>query len=95
MIGIERRFSDDTRLIDLTVGDLKDLIASLMPHPEPIKEKRYVYGYKGIAALFNCSLRAAQSLKQGGKIDKAITQDGRKIIVDANLALELLKYNKR
>ena len=30
MIGIERRFSDDTRLIDLTVGDLKELINSII-----------------------------------------------------------------
>lgn len=28
MIGIERRFSDDTRLIDLTVGDLKELMTA-------------------------------------------------------------------
>jgi hypothetical protein len=31
----------------------------------------------------------ANRIKQSGKIDKAITQIGRKIIVDAELALEL------
>lgn len=30
MIGIERKFSDNTRLIDLTVEDLKILIVSLI-----------------------------------------------------------------
>ena len=42
MIGIERRFSDDTRLIDLTVGDLKELITSLISKIKQIEEKRYV-----------------------------------------------------
>ena len=41
MIGIERRFSDDTRLIDLTVRDLKELITSLISKIKQIEEKRY------------------------------------------------------
>ena len=51
MIGIERRFSDDTRLIDLTVGDLKELITSLISKIKQIEEKRYVYGLQGLADL--------------------------------------------
>ena len=39
--------------------------------------------------MFGCSLPTANRIKQSGKIDKAITQIGRKIIVDAELALEL------
>ena len=42
-----------------------------------------------IAKLFGCSLPTANRIKKSGKIDKAITQIGRKIIVDAELALEL------
>uniref|UniRef100_UPI00356A5E1F DUF3853 family protein n=1 Tax=Bacteroides finegoldii TaxID=338188 RepID=UPI00356A5E1F len=91
MIGIERRFSDDTRLIDLTVGDLKELITSLIPKAKQVETKRYVYGYKGIAELFHCSLSKARSIKLSGKIDKAIIQEGRKIIVDAQLVFELLQ----
>lgn len=53
------------------------------------KEKRYVYGLAGIARLFGCSLPTANRIKQSGKIDRAITQIGRKIIIDAELALEL------
>ena len=41
------------------------------------------------AKLFGCSLPTANRIKKSGKIDKAITQIGRKIIVDAELALEL------
>ena len=51
MIGIERRFSDDTRLIDLTVGDLKELITSLISKIKQIEEKRYVYGLQGLVLL--------------------------------------------
>ena len=53
------------------------------------KERRYVYGLAGIARLFGCSLPTANRIKQSGKINRAITQVGRKIIVDAELALEL------
>ena len=51
--------------------------------------RKYVYGIPGIARLFGCSLPTANRIKKSGKIDKAITQIGRKIIVDAELALEL------
>ena len=53
------------------------------------EEKRYVYGLAGIARLFGCSLPTANRIKQSGKINRAITQVGRKIIVDVDLALEL------
>ncbi len=52
-------------------------------------EKKYAYGIRGIAETFGCSLPTANRIKKSGKIDKAITQIGRKIIVDVELALEL------
>ncbi|MHA7110784.1 DUF3853 family protein [Sunxiuqinia elliptica] len=55
---------------------------------EAIREK-YVYGLAGIAKIFGCSIPTANRIKKGGKIDKAITQIGRKIIVDVEMALEL------
>ena len=57
--------------------------------PAADKEKKYVYGILGIAKLFGCSLPTANRIKKSGKIDKATTQIGRKIIVDVELALEL------
>ena len=53
------------------------------------EQRRFVYGLSGLARLFGCSLPTANRIKQSGKIDRAITQVGRKIIVDADLALEL------
>ena len=59
------------------------------PQPVTDTERKYVYGILGIAKLFGFSLPTANRIKKSGKIDKAITQIGRKIIVDAELALEL------
>lgn len=54
------------------------------------KEQEYfVYRLAGLARLLGFSLPAANRIKQSGKIDRAITQIGRKIIIDAELALEL------
>ena len=57
------------------------------------KPNKHVYGLAGIMQLFNCSRKTANRIKQSGKIDKAIQQCGRKIIVDAELALELANQN--
>lgn len=58
---------------------------------EPSSQKRYVQGYRGIASLFGCSKSTAQRIKKSGIIDEAITQVNRKILVDADLALQLVK----
>lgn len=58
---------------------------------EPSSQKRYVKGYQGIASLFGCSKSTAQRIKKSGIIDEAITQVNRKILVDADLALQLVK----
>ena len=57
--------------------------------PAADKEKKYVYGIGGIARLFGCSIPTANRIKKSGRINRAITQIGRKIIVDADMALEL------
>ena len=83
----------NTRIIDLTVGELMELLGqqqSVVVDNAP-KEKRLVYGIAGIAQLFNCSMTTANRIKASGKIDRAISQCGRMITVDADLALELMK----
>ena len=60
------------------------------PETSSAKEERhFVYRLSGLARLFGCSLSTANRIKQSGKIDRANTQVGRKIIVDADLVLEL------
>ena len=58
-------------------------------------EKKYVYGISGIQSLLNCSESSAKRLKKSGAIDEAIIQNGRKIIIDVEKALELLKNNNK
>ena len=82
----------ETRIIDLTVGQLMDLIAKAQApvvEKKPEQTKRLVYGISGIAQLFNCSMTTANRIKASGRIDDAITQHGRIIVVDADKALVL------
>jgi hypothetical protein len=83
----------NTRIIDLTVGELVDLIrettaAATASQPEQ-KPKNLEYGIAGIARIFNCSMATANRIKASGKIDKAITQTGRIIVIDVDRALQL------
>ena len=86
------------RLIDLSVSDLleilelftgKDKQQAKVSIDTTKNDKRYVYQLSGLADLFGCSKTTANRIKQSGKIDKAITQIGNLIIVDADKALEL------
>ena len=84
--------TSNTRIIDLTVGQLMDIIAKAQaPAVEkaPKQTKRLVYGIAGIAQLFFFSLLFFFRIKASGRIDEAITQHGRIIVVDADKALVL------
>ncbi len=65
-----------------------------MEEENTLSQKRFVLGYEGIATLFGCSRSTAQRIKKSGVIDDAITQVNRKILVDADLALQLVKESK-
>lgn len=89
----------NTPIWQLTVGEFLELQKQAFPNNEdkPMvqsKDKWLVHGISGIAELFGCSKRYAQKIKSSGMIDKAISQVGRTIIVDANLALELIQKSK-
>ena len=61
--------------------------------PEGTKELqkshgRLVYGLRGIQDLFGCSHKTAQHLKDH-VICQAVSQHGRKIVIDSDLALKL------
>lgn len=55
--------------------------------------KHYVYGLAGLAKLLGCSPATAQRIKRSGILDAAISQHSRTIIVDADLAMELMRVN--
>lgn len=88
----------------LTVQELLDILAPLISRQQPTQpvsseqtndNKRYVYGLAGLARLLNCSIVTANRIKKSGVINKAISQVGRKIIIDADLALELLNSSRK
>lgn len=84
----------DAPIWTLTVGQFTELMNSLTKKEEPDEQvqqiDKYSYGLSGLAALLGCSKTTAWKIKDSGKIDKAIRQVGRKIIVDNEKALELL-----
>ena len=89
-----------TPIAALTVGDLKELLRELginnnnaAPRTAPGAGKRYVYGLKGIQSLFHCSHLTAQRYKDGF-LAPAVMQQGRKIVVDVEQAVELFKNHK-
>lgn len=57
--------------------------------------KRYEYGIRGIAKVFGYSIPTANRIKRSGKINSAIMQVGRKIIVDADKALKLVQKDRK
>ncbi|WP_419546074.1 DUF3853 family protein [Odoribacter laneus] len=82
-----------------TLGDvakvLKDLLHSSDTKNEPNNyrrsDRKLAYGIKELAQALGCSQATAQRIKSSGRLDKAISQDGRIIVVDVELALELMK----
>ena len=86
----------DTQMLStLTVGDLRRILREEMSGKTGEVAKshgRLVFGLDGIRGLFNCSHKQAQYYKDN-VIQEAVSQNGRKIVVDADLALKL--FNER
>ena len=78
---------------------LKECFAEALFAPEPNEgvkvKKHYVYGLQGLCDLFGCSIATASRIKRSGVIDAAISQVGNTIVVDADLAIDLLKIKNR
>lgn len=89
-------YDDTTPIAALTVGQLKQLIqeqtASTQTRQESSTPQHFVYGIRGIERLFNVSHKTAQDYKNTF-LKPAVMQCGRKIVVDADLALQL--FNDR
>ena len=81
-------------LATLTVGEYKEIMKEIgcMQAPQEEKPHTFVYGIPGIMQLFGVSRSTAQSLKNT-VLQDAISQNGRKIVVDVDHALKL--FNSR
>ena len=77
---------------------LKECFAEALFAPNPDEgvkvKKHYVYGLQGLCDLLGCSTATASRIKRSGVIDAAISQVGKIIVVDADLALDLIKAKK-
>jgi hypothetical protein len=81
----------NTPIALLTVGQLMELLnedRKQITVSVPETSKRLVYGLHGIKTLFNVSHATAQRYKDT-IIKDAVSQNGRKIVVDVDKALEL------
>ena len=89
------KINDSTPIAMLTVGQLRELLQPEQPTGQPTAEnqKRYVYGLPGIRRLFNVSHVTAQRYKDTIIAD-AVSQQGRKIVVDVDKAMELFHAKK-
>lgn len=88
----------NTPLSEISLGQLIDAMKKEMNlvskiETEQPQHKQYVYGLIGLAKLLGCSRATAYTIKKSGVLDEAISQNGRKIIVDADLAVKL--FNKK
>ncbi len=93
------KVTDSTPFAQVTLGEFWELYEQRYG-VKPVSSQnndvrptgRLVYGLRGIQSLFNCSHKQAQFYKDK-IIKEAVKQNGRKIVVDADYALEL--FNQR
>ncbi len=82
----------------MTGEELSFLITTAMQSytaPAPVKAEKHLYhGINGMMELFGCSQATANRIKASGIINDAITQVGRKIIVDGDKALQLVREHQ-
>ena len=91
----------DKPIWQLTIGEFVAILESRLPVAKTesisknITDIKYVYGIAGLAKLIGCSKNYAGILKRTGMFDEAISQNGRTIIIDAELALKLFNDNQK
>lgn len=56
-----------------------------------MENKDYIYGYSGLCTLLNASKPTVWRILKSGILDKAVSQIGRKIVIDKALALQILQ----
>lgn len=81
----QRRYNDNTKLSELTVGELRDLVRAVVT--ESVQTKRTVTGLSGLADLLGVSESTVKRYRS--LLSPAIAQRGRSIVVDADRALKL------
>lgn len=81
------KITSETRVIDLTVGQLLELQSE---KSKPVG-RLILTGMKEFAAFLKVSVATAYRIKKSGIIRSAVSQFKKTIIIDGYLALDLLK----
>lgn len=100
---MERLELKNKPLFQATLGDLIEVFEGVAnkegkdgrDSTNPSSKKRYVRGMKELAEVLHCSVPTAQRIKSSGVLDAAISQSGKTIIVDVDLALDLLRLSNK
>ena len=88
-------------LFQCTLGDFKAILSEVLREKQlesladAPDQKRYRYGLAGIMDLFGCSISTAERMKQSGILDPAISQVGGIIVVDEQMALDLVNLSNK
>ncbi|MFJ1491205.1 DUF3853 family protein [Capnocytophaga canis] len=88
-------FNPNTPLWQLTVGDFLELIKDAQKSEESKTQTTYEYGIAGLARALGVSVATANRIKASGKLNDAVKQTGRQIIVDVELAKQLYHEIKK
>lgn len=81
--------NEKTRIADLTVGELRELIRATMEEEAARHNPSVAFGMQGLADVFGVSVSQAKRMKASGILDRAISQQGRTIVVDVPKARQL------
>lgn len=89
------QINGDTRLIDITLGQLFQLLDERAAEREKTAKKRnelpsLVYGLDGIQQIYGCSKSTAVRILKSGRIDSAVARvSPRKFAINVEKALSL------
>ena len=87
-------------LFQCTLGEFKAIIVEVL-HDKELENlaatppKKYVYGLAGLRELLGCSISTAERIRKSGIIDDAISRANNILVIDADLALDLLRVSNK
>lgn len=97
-----------TPAYSLSVADLREIIreeirATRTEADEELKReireaketKDYEFGIAGVARTFGCGQSKAKQILASGVIDDAVTRTGRRIMIDKELAIRLMRESNK
>lgn len=91
---------NSTRIIDLTVNDLRSLITECVKEEvknvnQTLEGDEIVFGMEALAEALGCSVPHAQYIKNAGLYAEAIGMEGRRVVTNKTLLKKLVWEKNR